>query len=160
MSISNNLKALRAQRGLTQGQLAEMASIELTQVSRIERAASEPKLETIKKLAIALQCTTDELIMDAGHERGDPKYIKVILKRINNLTPLKRFVLIDMLQSYLNQNEVQEPSIREQFGHNLTETDYTVAIDENYRTELANEEELVASLSNDIESERILRERK
>jgi hypothetical protein len=65
-----------------------------------------------------------------------------------------------MLQSYLNQNEVQEPSIREQFGHNLTETDYTVAIDENYRTELANEEELVASLSNDIESERVLRERK
>jgi len=111
MSISHNLKEIRTQKKLTQGELAEMASIELTQISRIERGASEPKLETIKKLATALQCTTDELIMDKGSINKEPQYLKVLLKRINELSPLKRYVVIDMLESYLNVNQLKEPSI-------------------------------------------------
>lgn len=109
MSISSNLKAIRSKRGMTQGNLADKAGIELTQVSRIERGASEPKLETIKRLAIALSCSTDELIMDA--EPASPEYIKRTVERIRGLTPLKRYVVLDMINSYCNQNDIPEPTL-------------------------------------------------
>lgn len=111
MSISNNLKIIRSQRGMTQGSLAEKAGIELTQVSRIERGASEPKLETIKKLAIALSCSTDELIMD--DKPKTPEYIKKTVGRIDNLTPLNRYIVLSMINSFCNENNIPEPSLHE-----------------------------------------------
>ncbi|MGQ8363680.1 helix-turn-helix domain-containing protein [Glaciecola sp. 1036] len=111
MSISSNLKAIRTKKGMTQGNLAEKAGIELTQVSRIERGASEPKLETIKRLAIALSCTTDELIMDEAVETSE--YIKRTVKRIADLTPLRRFVILNIIHSYCNDNDTPEPSLYE-----------------------------------------------
>lgn len=150
MSIDSNLKRIRLQKKLTQGQLAEMADIELTQVSRIERNASEPKLETIKKLAIALECTTDELIMNEGSNRNDPNYIRNVVKRISNLTPLKKFVILEMLESYLKQNEIKEPSIREQFANNLSDNDCARIAYDHTREEISFEEELVSNLHQEL----------
>ena len=150
MSINKNLKELRLQRKLTQGELADMAKIELTQVSRIERGASEPKLETIKKLAIALQCTTDELIMDQTSENKEPQYLKVLLKRINSLSPLKRYVIIDMLQSYISINQIQEPSLMEQFGQKISEYEYHDLIEKEELQALEEEQVVVKDISKDI----------
>ena len=150
MSINKNLKELRLQRKLTQGELAERAKIELTQISRIERGASEPKLETIKKLAIALQCTTDELIMEKETSIAEPQYLKVLLKRINNLSPLKRYVLLDMMQSYLNINQIQEPSIMEQFGSSMSEYEYQELITRDLLETLLDEQKTVDDIATEI----------
>lgn len=146
MSINKNLKELRLQRKLTQGELAEMAKIELTQISRIERGASEPKLETIKKLSIALQCTTDELIMDQSVNNKEPQYLKRILKRVNQLSPLKQYVVLNMLQSYLSVNEMQEPSI----GSKISEFDYQDLIEKEELEALSEEHRVVDEIAKDI----------
>ena len=101
MAISDNLKKLRKHRGLTQGVLAELAGVELTQISRIERGASEPKLETIKNLAKALNCSSDDLIMDDSKEQ--PYYVKRTIERIHELTPLRQFVLLDLIDAYCDK---------------------------------------------------------
>jgi|GEM_PF-3442554 len=150
MSIDVNLKRLRLQKKLTQGQLAEMASIELTQVSRIERNASEPKLETIKKLAIALECSTDQLIMNEATNKHDPNYIKDVVKKINNLTPVKKFVILEILESYLKQNEIKEPSIREQFAQSLSDNDCARIAYEHTQQEIHFEEELIDDLHKEL----------
>jgi transcriptional regulator with XRE-family HTH domain len=147
MSISNNLKAIRNKRGMTQGNLADKAGIELNQVSRIERGASEPKLETIKKLAIALSCSTDELIMDC--EAYTPEYIKRTVERINELTPLRRYAVLDLINSYCNENRIPEPSLNE--FRSQDEVDHR--INENYRDALKEDLELIREISDDVQIE-------
>jgi transcriptional regulator with XRE-family HTH domain len=147
MSISSNLKAIRSKRGMTQGHLADKAGIELTQVSRIERGASEPKLETIKKLSIALSCSTDELIMDG--EANTPEYIKRTVERIKELTPLKRYAVLDLINSYCIQNKIPEPSLNE--FRSQDEVDYK--LNENYKDALREELKLVEELANDAQIE-------
>jgi transcriptional regulator with XRE-family HTH domain len=148
MSITKNLKELRLQRKLTQGELAEVAKIELAQISRIERGASEPKLETIKKLSIALQCTADELIMDQSNNK-EPEYLKRLLKRINQLSPLKKYVVLNMLQSYLSINEMQEPSI----SSRINEFGNQYSIEDEELEELSQEHRIVDEITNDIKNQ-------
>lgn len=156
MSINKNLKELRVQKGLTQGELAEIAKIELTQISRIERGASEPKLETIKKLSIALQCTADELIMDQSLNSKEPQYLKRLLKRVNQLSPLKQYVVLNMLQSYLTVNEMQEPSI----GSKISEFDYQDLMEKDELEELSQEHRIVDEIAKDIHDQATILEMK
>ena len=54
---------------LGQKALAETVGIHLTQLSRYESGASQPILDVIRKLAVALSITANELIFDEK-ERG------------------------------------------------------------------------------------------
>ncbi len=49
-----NLKALRAERGLTQEDLAHAAGMHFTALSKIERADRAPRFPTVVALAAAL----------------------------------------------------------------------------------------------------------
>ena len=61
-----NLKEIRKERGLTQGELAEKIGTNQNNISRYEKNEREPNLKTLKNLSSALNCTLDELI-------GEPK---------------------------------------------------------------------------------------
>ncbi len=69
MSFSDRLAALRKERGLTQQALADAVQVHITQINRYEGGDSQPTLEVIRKLAIALGVSADMLIFDEG-ERG------------------------------------------------------------------------------------------
>ena len=55
------IKQLRNQRGITQQDLAEKALLHRTYVSDIERGARNPSLETLVRLAAALQTSLAEM---------------------------------------------------------------------------------------------------
>lgn len=57
------VRAIRLSKGLTQKQLAERAEVERLQIIVIERGTSNPKLETMTKVAAALGCQIHELLM-------------------------------------------------------------------------------------------------
>ena len=61
------LKEIRLRAGLTQEQLAELMNTEQCRISCWENGKNEPSIETIRQLAAALHCTTDELL---GVEKG------------------------------------------------------------------------------------------
>ena len=52
--IAHNLKRLREERNLSQGQLAEMAGVSKVIISQIEKGDSNPTINTIWKLTGAL----------------------------------------------------------------------------------------------------------
>jgi transcriptional regulator with XRE-family HTH domain len=60
--IGKRLKDLRFRAGLTQQELADEAGTTQTTVARIERAAVEPEVTTIRKLAKALGVTPGDLL--------------------------------------------------------------------------------------------------
>jgi transcriptional regulator with XRE-family HTH domain len=55
MKFGNNLRALRAKRGISQEDLAESADLHKNMVGLLERGRRNPSLVTITKLAKALK---------------------------------------------------------------------------------------------------------
>lgn len=53
--MARNLRRLRAERGLTQEQLAERAGLNRNYVGMIEREENSPTTDTLQKLAEVLQ---------------------------------------------------------------------------------------------------------
>ena len=59
-----NIKAIRANRGLSQRQLAELSGVHHVSLARIEMGVLDPRLSTLLKLAKALKVTMSELVGD------------------------------------------------------------------------------------------------
>lgn len=60
--LSNRVKVLRSRKGLSQEQLAEISSLSLRTIQRIENNETLPRGDTLTRLAIALQVSPNELI--------------------------------------------------------------------------------------------------
>ena len=57
-----NFKEAREQRNFTQREVARKLGTSRVTVARWECGVNNPKLDTVRKLAILYDCTTDELI--------------------------------------------------------------------------------------------------
>jgi uncharacterized Tic20 family protein len=66
--LAKKIKELRTRKGFSQDQLAETAQINLRTVQRIEAGETEPRGDTLKRLASALNVTPDEMIDWAEQE--------------------------------------------------------------------------------------------
>ena len=61
--LSTNLKKLREKKGLSQDRLAKLADIANNTIIKIEQSKNvNPRLDTLKKIAKALEVSVDNLI--------------------------------------------------------------------------------------------------
>ena len=67
--FAERIAKLRKERGLTQQVLADRVGIHVIQLRRYEGATSQPTLEVLRKLAIALSVSADALVFGKD-ERG------------------------------------------------------------------------------------------
>lgn len=91
MTIGENIRRLRKEKGYTQKQLAEKCDMYESQIRKYESGKANPKLETIQKIAKALdvhslvlldqisQDLSDELLKDMETEK--PSFIDISLLR-------------------------------------------------------------------------------
>ena len=62
-TISKNIKKYRFKKGISQDKLSKLAGIALYTITKIESGAtSDPRIETVKKIANALNVGVDDLI--------------------------------------------------------------------------------------------------
>jgi transcriptional regulator with XRE-family HTH domain len=66
--LAKKIKELRTRKGLSQDELATAAQLNLRTIQRIESEETEPRGDTLKRLAKALEVTADELIDWAEEE--------------------------------------------------------------------------------------------
>lgn len=59
------LKEIRTKKGMTQGELANSCGISRQRITNYEIGIREPNLDTLKKIATALEVTVDELLKEA-----------------------------------------------------------------------------------------------
>ena len=71
--FGERVKALRAERGFSQVDLAERAQISEEWVRRIERGAATPSFQTIQSLAVALDAGYAELFSDRPPQGADAR---------------------------------------------------------------------------------------
>ena len=60
--LSQNLRMLRLEQGLSQEQLASLAGLHRTYVGSVERGERNISIDNIEKLANALECDITELL--------------------------------------------------------------------------------------------------
>ena len=60
--LGDNLKRIRTEKGISQGEIARILETDKGFVSNIENGKTNPTLATISRLAKALGVSTDELL--------------------------------------------------------------------------------------------------
>ncbi|BDP37766.1 MULTISPECIES: helix-turn-helix domain-containing protein [Vibrio] len=106
MSIGENLKRLRRDKGWTQGDLANKCGIRFGQISKIERNETDPKLSTIYALTRALNCTPNALLMDM-EETSIDAIMSVALERIQGLPDEDKDHLLAVIDKYCIAKSLQ-----------------------------------------------------
>ncbi|MIE73118.1 XRE family transcriptional regulator [Salmonella enterica subsp. diarizonae] len=99
MSIGENLKRLRRDKGWTQTELAEASKIGLAQISKIEKDKTDPKLSTIYQLVNALECTTEALLIDTQKSSVD-SILSAALDRIKQLSEKDKEIILTIIDKY------------------------------------------------------------
>lgn len=116
MSIGKNLKSIRIKKGLTQGQLAEISEMSLNQISRIERGTAKPELDTIKKLCIALKCTSDALIFDEDDYISQDNLV-VLFKAVEELSEERKDMIEEFLEAIIMRSDMEKWMKKEEGGY-------------------------------------------
>lgn len=66
--LPSRIRELRRNRGLTLGQVAELTGLSVAMLSQVERGQSDPSLESLRRLAEALQIPLFDLFRSEGLE--------------------------------------------------------------------------------------------
>lgn len=90
--FAQRLKELRAERGMTQAELAERAEVTTTYISKLENAGAAPGIDLVEKLATALGVGMADLFVndspidtDVAREQAQ-KLFSVLLKTADSQT--------------------------------------------------------------------------
>src|SRR5688500_7958950 len=92
MDLGERLAALRKEKGRTQQAQAELIKRHLIQVRRYESGASQPTLDVIRRLTVALQVSADVLIFGAD-ERGPDGDLRLQFEAISKFAPEEKQVI-------------------------------------------------------------------
>ena len=86
MSLSKRLAAIRKARGLTQQQMSKVIDIHLSQVKRNESSDTQPSLDVLRKIALALNTSADLLLFDED-ERGPSDDFRMHFEALSQFSP-------------------------------------------------------------------------
>lgn len=106
MDFPERLSTLRKGRSLTQQALADRASIHVAQVRRYESGETQPALDVIRRLAIALSVSADMLVFDTA-ERGPDDDLRLQFEAISRFDPEEKKVVKALLEGMILKHETK-----------------------------------------------------
>jgi transcriptional regulator with XRE-family HTH domain len=106
MDFPERLATFRKKKGLTQQALADLVSMHVIQIRRYEAGSSQPTLDVIRKLAVALSVSADELVFDKN-ERGPEEELMLQFEAIARFDPEEKKVIKAVLDSLILKHEAR-----------------------------------------------------
>jgi transcriptional regulator with XRE-family HTH domain len=106
MAFGERLVALRKQHGLTQQALADRAEIHVTLLRRYEAGKTEPGFDTLRRLALALNVSSDRLLFDES-ERGPGDELALQFEAAARLDPDELNVVRELIEGMLLRHEAK-----------------------------------------------------
>jgi transcriptional regulator with XRE-family HTH domain len=106
MEFPERLQHLRKQKGLTQKALADAVGMSLIQISRYESGQSQPTLDVLRRLAVALSVSADELLFDT-EERGPDEELRLQFEAISRFDAEEKKVVKAVLDSLILKHEAK-----------------------------------------------------
>ncbi len=114
MSLADNLRTIREQKGLQQKQVALEIGIGTTNYNRIENAQREASIEVLDKLAKFYGITIDEIV-NYNNKKLPPKEItvqdKAVVEQVNLISQLdekEKNVVYTIVESFLSKKRFKE----------------------------------------------------
>ena len=106
MAFADRLATFRKQKGLTQKALADAVGMSLIQINRYEAGSSSPNLEAIRKLAVVLCVTADELVFDEA-ERGPDDELRIQFEAVSKFGPDEKKTAKEVLDGLILKHEAR-----------------------------------------------------
>jgi len=103
--LAQNLKSIRKEKGLSQGQIFERSGVITSTYSRIETCQVSPNLSTLEKLAEALEVSMSEFFKE---EEVVDKSIAQKLGTINGMSEYNQNVVGILLDSILEKDKLEK----------------------------------------------------
>lgn len=111
LTFHDRLTALRKERGLTQQGLSELVGMHISQIRRYESGQSQPTLDAIRKLSVALSVSADMLLFDKD-ERGPDEELKLQFEAVSRLDAEEKKVIRSVIESIVLRNTMKEAQRR------------------------------------------------
>ena len=100
MSVKDKLKEKRIERGYTQKKLSELCGIAESTIRQYELGKRNPKLETIEKIATALEFPVHVFVETVQPDDSKQR----LLAYYEKLSEAKRKELLEKAEELINQN--------------------------------------------------------
>lgn len=107
MPFPESLAAKRKERGLTQDELAQHVGLTKLQIYRYEKGLSQPTLDVLKKLAILLNTSLDELVFDKT-ERDPVEDLKFRFEQIKLMSKEDQSTIKSVLDGMILKHQTQQ----------------------------------------------------
>jgi len=107
MTFPKRLSRIRKEQGLTQQALAEATGVHVTQIQRYEWGNSQPTLDVLRKLAIALGVDSDTLVFGPD-ERGPHSDLKLKFEAVEAMPDEDQSVIVSLIDAYIKKRRLEE----------------------------------------------------
>src|SRR5688572_19093291 len=97
--FKDRIKSARDLRGLSQAQLAEKTGLQVSAISHFETGGRSPSFDNLRKLADALDVTTDYLIGRSGDPKLSAATAATVFKHAEKLTAADLKFVQEMVES-------------------------------------------------------------
>jgi transcriptional regulator with XRE-family HTH domain len=106
MGFPEQLVHLRKQKGLTQQKLADLAGVHVLQIRRYEAGSSQPTLEVIRNIALALSVTSDLLIF-GENGRGPDEDLRLQFEAVSKFDEDEKKFIKSVLEGLILRHEAK-----------------------------------------------------
>jgi transcriptional regulator with XRE-family HTH domain len=105
MVIGDKLKALRAQKSLSQGEIEKRTGLLRCYISRVENGHTVPSVDTLEKMARALEIPMYRLFTDEDHVKKPNIPAEIIPRRAANAKQERELWAFVKLLSRMNDKD-------------------------------------------------------
>jgi transcriptional regulator with XRE-family HTH domain len=110
-NFASRLKQLRAQRNISQTDLAGMVGVHYNHIGRYERGQSKPTAKTLTRLAEVLGVSTDFLMKDNSSEAAKATFqdreLLMQFKEVEKLGEIDKHLVKEFLNAFLTKKRLE-----------------------------------------------------
>jgi transcriptional regulator with XRE-family HTH domain len=112
MAFAETLAGLRRSRDLTQVALAQRAGVNVSQLRKYEAGGSEPSLSALRRLAVALSCTSDALVFGDDPRLPDDEALRLAFEATTFLDAAERATVREVLDAFIARHNARHAEDR------------------------------------------------
>jgi transcriptional regulator with XRE-family HTH domain len=110
--FGDNLKKIRIEKNVSQQELADLINTHSTHISRYERNLAAPSIDVVKKIAEALDVSTDTLIYGTQDEKvknslKDNELLNLFTK-LQSLSNKQQDTVKDLISAFILKADLQK----------------------------------------------------
>lgn len=112
VSIGKQIQFLRKEKGLSQGQLAEVIGVSLTQLQRYENKGVQPPADILKKLADTFNTSIDFLVYGDAEQKAKQAIkdndLLAQFKAVEEMDNRDQSTIKDIIDAYIKRSRLSK----------------------------------------------------